>query len=78
MSQWSLICFDLCLTLFENVTLLSSQMTVEKIAISIFLHHYWKKGMSTMAAVAEICEVKGDGKVNKTTAIGWYKHFNNN
>ncbi|CAF3995430.1 unnamed protein product [Rotaria sp. Silwood1] len=43
--------------------------------IRVFLRHYWKKGLSTRAAAAEICEVEGEGTIGKTTAIKWFKRF---
>ena len=55
----------------------SFQMMDEKFAIRVLLRHYWKKGLSARAAVAEICDVEGEGMVSKTTAIDWFKRFNN-
>ncbi|KAJ8936886.1 hypothetical protein NQ318_010913 [Aromia moschata] len=44
----------------ENVhSFLRSQMTEEKLAIRVFLRHYWKKGLSARAAAKVICEVEG-------------------
>ena len=49
----------------------------DKFAIRVLLRHYWKKGLSARAAVAEICDVEGKGMVSKTTAIDWFKRFSN-
>jgi transposase len=51
-------------------------MDNSKIVIRILLRHYWKKGLSARAAAKEICEVEGDGAVSKSTAIEWFKRFN--
>lgn len=52
-------------------------MTDEKFEIRVLLRHYWKKGPSSRAAAAEICDVEGEGVVNKTAAAKWFKRFNN-
>ncbi|CAF4482611.1 unnamed protein product [Rotaria sp. Silwood2] len=43
--------------------------------IRVMLCHYWKKGLSTRAAAAEICQVEGEGTIGKTAAIKWLKRF---
>lgn len=51
-------------------------MLQEKIVIRALLRHYWKKGLSTRAAVKEICAVEGDNMVSKSAAAEWFKRFN--
>jgi [histone H3]-lysine36 N-dimethyltransferase SETMAR len=51
------------------------EMSDEKIAIRVLLRHYWKKGLSTRAAVKEICSVEGEGSVSKSTASEWFQRF---
>jgi histone-lysine N-methyltransferase SETMAR len=43
--------------------------------IRVLLRHYWKKGLSARATAAEICKVEGEGTIGKTTAIKWFKRF---
>ncbi|CAF3284141.1 unnamed protein product [Rotaria sp. Silwood2] len=43
--------------------------------IRVMLCHYWKKGLSTRAAAAEISQVEGEGTIGKTAAIKWLKRF---
>jgi transposase len=43
--------------------------------IRVLLRHYWKKGLSARAAAAKICKVEGEGTIVKTTAIKWFKRF---
>jgi transposase len=52
-------------------------MTDEKYEIRVLLRHYWKKGLSSRDAAAEICNVEGEGMVKKTAAAKWFKRFNN-
>jgi histone-lysine N-methyltransferase SETMAR len=52
-------------------------MSEEKIAIRALLRHYWKKGLSTRAAVEQICEVEGPEVVSQSAATRWFNRFNN-
>lgn len=50
-------------------------MDDDKIVIRILLRHYWKKGLSARAAANEICDVEGINTVSKSTAIRWFRRF---
>lgn len=47
----------------------------EKYEILVLLRQYWKKGLTSAAAVKQICEVEGEGVINVRTAQRWFKTF---
>ena len=48
---------------------------MDNFEVRVLLRHYWKKGLSAIAATEAICEVEGEGTVGKTAAIKWFKRF---
>jgi [histone H3]-lysine36 N-dimethyltransferase SETMAR len=49
---------------------------MEKFEIRVLLKFFWKKGLSSRAAVKEISQVEGEGFVSKSSAARWFKKFN--
>lgn len=39
------------------------------------LHHCWKKVLNARAAAKQICGMKGEGVLSKSTAIEWFKRL---
>ena len=46
---------------------------MQNFEIRVFLKFFWKNGLSTRAAVREICSVEGEGSVSNPTASAWFK-----
>jgi histone-lysine N-methyltransferase SETMAR len=50
-------------------------MEMEKYKVCVLLRHYWKQNYKAAAAVKRMCDVEGEGALNKCTVQWWFKQF---